>query len=176
MPSPGPLEIIFEDIERAIRAELFYVAVAVTLSLPDICAGLISPQTDPFTNGKKYKAWCDENLAKRFTQLTSDDIYRLRCGVLHQGKFGHPQARFDRAMFVLPDRDRLMATGFMRNVGVEGTLLAIDLVDFCRQIIEAARFWYEKVKDHPNVVMNVPYLVRNRPEGFGGIRGLAVIA
>ena len=39
---PVPIEItaILREIERAIEAKLYYLAIAVSLSVPDICACL----------------------------------------------------------------------------------------------------------------------------------------
>lgn len=63
-PREGPLELMFLEIERALDAGLFYLAVAMSLTLPDICAALESPNGE--ASGPKYKAWFNANLARYF--------------------------------------------------------------------------------------------------------------
>jgi hypothetical protein len=54
------MEMILSDIERALTARLYYVAITTALTLPDICAALESP--DGTTSGPKYKAWYNLHL------------------------------------------------------------------------------------------------------------------
>ncbi len=44
---PPELEAIFREIEKALEAKLYYLAMAVSLSIPDICACLERDQDDP---------------------------------------------------------------------------------------------------------------------------------
>src|SRR6202040_2643279 len=106
-PEPSPLEIIFQDIQKALDAGLHYVAIAVTLSIPDICATLEDEPGKVWSTEKKYVAWCERNLVDRFRFLTATDIWRLRGGVLHQGSlFGHPKSRFHAVLFSIPNPQR----------------------------------------------------------------------
>jgi hypothetical protein len=96
------LNAILREIERALDAKLYYVAIAVALSVPDICACLeCDPDKPIWSTVEKYSRWCDANL--KFKNLDGADLARLRGGVLHQGHFGHPKSKFDRVIFIGPE-------------------------------------------------------------------------
>lgn len=171
----SPLEVIFRDIERALNYHVFYAAIAVTLSIPDICACLSDPPGSVWATSKKYIAWCDENLAGLF-QMNGDDFHRMRGGVLHQGSaFGHRDSRFKAVAFTLPSVDG----GMHNNVGnMNGVVvLNLDAVTFCKDVIEAARRWRERNATNPNVLKNEKHIMRYRANGLDPyFVGLPVIA
>jgi hypothetical protein len=99
-----PLELssILREIEKGLEAKLYYLAIAVALSVPDICACLeCDPDKPIWATQDKYVGWCDANL--KFKNLTGVDFFRIRGGVLHQGHFDHPKSKFDRVMFIGPE-------------------------------------------------------------------------
>ena len=53
-----PLELAFKEIEKAFEVGLFYLAIVVTLSIPDVCARLELPP-DARVREKHYRAWMD---------------------------------------------------------------------------------------------------------------------
>ncbi|EQD56665.1 hypothetical protein B1A_11430, partial [mine drainage metagenome] len=53
------METILQEIERALDAHLYYLAVAMVLTLPDICAALAS--ADGESSGQRYRDWYDAN-------------------------------------------------------------------------------------------------------------------
>ncbi len=166
-PEPSPLEMIFNDIEAALKARLYYIAIAVSLSIPDICAALECDPTDRKAlkrgNKKRYIAWFKANLADQFHTFTAEDCYSLRCGVLHQGAFGDPEAQYDRPVFKLPN-----GSTFHECTSDHGgeSALVMDTVIFCHQLIDGARRWLTKKADDPNVAANLPNVVRFRPRGL----------
>lgn len=83
------MDDILNEIDRALAAGLYYLAIAMALTIPDICAALEAENGE--TNQQKYKAWYESNLAYKYTNITAQDCYSLRCGVLHQGRCGHPK-------------------------------------------------------------------------------------
>src|SRR4029077_3839387 len=96
----SPMETILQEIEKAIDAKLYYLAIVLAVTLPDICAALES--ADGRTRPERYKAWYRANLASKFSFLTEDDCYSLRCGVVHQGQFGFVNSQYDRVAFLMP--------------------------------------------------------------------------
>jgi hypothetical protein len=54
--------------------------------------------------------------------------------------------------------------------------LILDAVTFCKQMIDAARRWFEKNAEDPNVKANSPHLVRTRPEFLPYFTNTPVIA
>lgn len=172
----NPLERILEDIEKALRAEFYYLAIAVSLTVPDICAALECDPAKIWVTEAKYVAWCRTNLEPHYRHFTSEDCYRLRCGVLHQGKFGHPKTPYDNVYFGLPN-----TTGFVNHDGLvewggkKG--LQLDAQMFCQTMIAAVRNWLAKSVENPNIAVNLPHLVSLRPDGLPPfVQGIPVIA
>lgn len=160
------MEAIFEEIRRALQAGCYYVALVTTLSLPDVCAALESG--DGETTSKKYQAWCLK-WVKGLPALTTKDLYALRCGVMHQGRVGHPNMQYDRIIFGLPNAERIV----MHNVGMKNfiapggdRILTLDTITFCNDIIAAAQQWYMAQRDSRNVQTHLPKLVQYRPQGL----------
>jgi hypothetical protein len=178
--TPVELTAILAEIERALEAKLYYLALSVALSLPDICACLeFDPTQNKVGNVKTYSQWCDANMGNRFVNITGADLWYLRCGVVHAANFEHKKNRFDRIMFIGPGtsfdvHDLIMTvnpdTVFggikMGDARVAGQILVMDIVKFCNAIMDASRQWSISRADDPNVQGNLPYLIRYRPNGL----------
>jgi hypothetical protein len=54
----------------------------------------------------------------------------------------------------------------VEDLRLAGKILSVDLVFFCRAIMDAAREWATANAGTSNVQRNLPNLVRYRPEGF----------
>lgn len=169
-PEQEPLGHMFSEINRALDAGLYYLAVAMSLTVPDICASLEAANGQ--TTGAQYKTWFNANLAAQYPFLSDTDCYSLRCGVLHQGRMGHPKSQYARVIFSLP-----VARGHVYHNNILNDVLNLDAPTFCRDVIAAARAWYAKNSTNADVVANVERLVRLRPEGLAPYMvGMPVIA
>jgi hypothetical protein len=152
---PEELTAILSEIEKALAAKLYYLAIAVALSVPDICACLECDHDKPiWATPDKYVAWCDANIGPSFKNLVGVDLFRIRGGVLHQGHFDHPKSIFDRVMFVGPESSIKMHDVIVtvmpgvafggrsaEELKLSGKLLQLDVLKFCNVIIDAARKW-----------------------------------
>jgi hypothetical protein len=69
------MEPILAEIEKALDAGLYYLAVMLAVAIPDICGALESK--DGRSGPVQYKAWYDAHLANRIYDLTADDCYSL---------------------------------------------------------------------------------------------------
>lgn len=153
------METILSEIELAIKAGLYYLAVAMALTLPDICAALESE--DGQTSNKKYKAWYSANLAEKYPRMTDVDCYSLRCGVLHQGRCGHPNSQYGRVIFTIPNAQQ----NFFHN-NILNDALNLDAPQFCADVVQSVRDWFVSSRHLVNVQANLPNLVRFRPFGL----------
>ena len=153
------MDTITDEIERAITAQLYYLGVFFALSLPDVCAALES--ADGTTSGRKYQAWCDAWFLPSYPVLTSQDLYSMRCGMVHQGRLGHPNMQYARVLFTVPN--------VARNVfhcNILNDALNLDATVFCRDMIQAVNQWYAAKQDEPSVVANMPRLIQFYPQGL----------
>ncbi len=177
---PEELAAILNEVERAIEAKLYYLAIAVALSLPDICSCLECDPSKPiWATSEKYITWCKTNLSGQFRNLDGTDLFRIRGGILHQGHFDHPKSKFDRIVFLGPesafkahDVIATIAPGItfsgvtVEELRIVGDVLQLDVLRFCRSIMDGARRWSVAKKSDPFVQENLPNLVRYRPNGL----------
>ena len=159
------IDTILAEIEKALNARLYYLAIVTALTLPSICAALETPGGD--TSGRDrelYVKWFDANLAKTFTFFTGLDFYRLRCGGVHQARFGHDKMQYDRAVFLLPNL-KGGSVQFQDNacIGVPpNQIVAFSAEVFCRDIEAAVRSWFAANKSSKTVQENLEKLVQYR--------------
>lgn len=83
------INIICEDIKKAIDAEAYVSALALALTLPDWCGKAEYPKDN---TSSRYKKWYSEKIGKyesyegyEGAYLSADVVYSLRNHLLHQG-------------------------------------------------------------------------------------------
>jgi hypothetical protein len=162
-----------DQVEAAVNAHLYYLALFACLALPDICAAMES--VDGEATKQRYLDWFDQWLpqyAKNpFVQLTALDCYLFRCSLLHQGSAQHPKSTYDRILFVEPGT----TTNVFHLNSLNGAL-NIDVTNFCRDILAAARTWIKTAESTPNYQQNFPRFMTRYPGGLAPyIVGLPVI-
>jgi hypothetical protein len=154
------MEMILQDIERALQQQFYYLAIAVSLSLPDICAALAEPTgSTAGRNQVAYENWYNANLAAKYPTLTASDCYRLRCGVSHQGRFGHPRMQYSRVLFTIPG-------GITFHNNIINDALNLDAAIFCHDIMDSVRSWLIANKNNKTVQGNISRVVQFRPQGL----------
>lgn len=151
------MDDIFDQIMGTLNAGFPYAAIALALSVPDICANLQTTK-DASTGRQKarYLQWYRTNLATNFPEITEDDFYSLRNGVVHTGTFGSSK-QYARIVFGVANQ--------FGSARVDD-LLIYETKWFCETIVRAAATWYESAKSDANVVSNIGRLVRPRKDGL----------
>ena len=164
------MEIVLNEVEKAIKHEMYYLAVVMALTLPDICSALQSG--NGLSTGEKYKEWYRNYLSQKYPRLTDSDCWHLRCGVVHQGRCGHPNMQYSRVIFSVPNPQNNI---FHNNILNDA--LNLDAVQFCHDIMEAVREWFKQNHTNPTVQLNIPHMVQYRPAGMAPyIVGMPVIS
>lgn len=167
-PRPSPLYPLLNQINQAATGGLHLVAIGMAVALPALCASLA--QEDGRSQGKEYKDWCAANLGPEFGFVSPDDLYSMRCGVLHQGRYGDLQHSVARVIYTLPGMTSFTNCK-MNDAYVYG------VVEFCKNMCEAAYRWYEGCRDDPIVKANSARMMRYYPEGLAPyIVGMPVLA
>ena len=96
------LDIIISDIEKALDAEAYLSALALMMTIPDICAK--AEYGDTLKNHERYIKWFEENIGQYNRTVTREGetempyfsgevAYQLRCSVLHEGHPGVDKTR-----------------------------------------------------------------------------------
>lgn len=154
-----PLELILREIEMALDADLNYLAIAVTLAIPEICVSLECDPGKMWVDEKKYVAWYDANITA--SSLRGIDCWRLRGGVVHHGGFAsHPKSEFRRIIFTLLKQGSVDSNLYER--AGEKPVIDLDVKVFCATMAIAARDWFKRNEDNPNVKANLPHMVQYR--------------
>ncbi len=152
----GMLRKVYE-VRRALDAGAYQAAVALALSLPDICSQVEFPSEDKV--GVRYPQWCnkyidlndakvpikDQDIDFSDNELNEDTIYALRCAVLHSGndevlaqKHGQKNLKITDFKLVTPDRN------FGYRYGQSGTDVTceINVKYICDLICDAVEKYY----------------------------------
>lgn len=82
------IDKLVNDINKALTSEAYFSALALTLSLPDVCGKAEYPNLKV---GERYKKWYDDYLGQYETYegsenpyLSGEVVYSLRNSFLHQ--------------------------------------------------------------------------------------------
>jgi hypothetical protein len=175
---PLQLQTIAWDLDKALKAQLYYPALLVALTLPEVCSGLALPR-GRFVKEADYVGFIDAYTDKKPPTnfgLTGSECYRLRGGVVHRGSFnGHPYFGTDAVIFTIPESNAKMHA-FTIQVG-EKTAFLLDLGTFCAAMREAVSRWHRDHEDDAVVAANMASLITFRASGlspfFSGVPVLA---
>lgn len=171
----NPFAAIFEEIRKANQAGLSHAALALTLTIPDICAALISPKGK--SNGDSYAAWFDDHLVGYKGRLSGKDLYSIRSGILHEARSDRPHMQWERVVF---GTGKGSHGGSIKGVKCNGVLLpdtfVINVARFSEEMITAAETWFLARRENVHVARNSAFVVRYRENimapAFGGINGI----
>ena len=170
---PPQLQSILDDVDRAFGAKLYYPALLVALTLPDICIAL-SFDKEKFVKDKDYAAFIDTYTTPAELGLGGQDCYRLRGGVVHRGNAaGHPFFGKSHVIFTVPETGTQIHA-LSIQVG-EKSAAMFSLALFLQAMIEAVKKWYLIQKDDPQVRANLPNLLSWYPNGLSPFVGGAPI-
>jgi hypothetical protein len=160
-----------DQLEAVRDANLFYVALAGSLMVPDMAAAMDAE--DGRTTASRYAAWFDQHVASRFFGLiTGDDCYGLRCSMLHQGRMAPHKGSYSRVLFVEPG-----TTPNLFHCNVMDDALNIDVRIFVAEIIASARAWLDAVEQTDLYRRNYERTMQRYQQGLAPyIVGVPVIA
>ncbi|MBJ6351117.1 MULTISPECIES: hypothetical protein [unclassified Acinetobacter] len=138
-----------DSIKLSLETKNYFGAIALSLTLPDICASIESDNNE--TNRDKYCAWFEKYLAGSFPRpgnkvlLSAQECYAARCSFLHQG------TNITQHQKILKGIDKAApSVSFMTNTMISGIMrhdqkVIIDINFFCLSMIVGVENW---VKDH----------------------------
>lgn len=156
---------LIEDVERALERECYFAALALALTLPDICGKAEYPTEDK--NWKRYKNWCHEFVSEKIPKddpyvgdmpfMNEDILYSLRCSLLHQGNPNIGEGENDRKHwdnrcnvdhFTLQITDYGSVEGISSNITYRANWeicnreIKLSIREICHRICLAAENYY----------------------------------
>lgn len=150
-----------EDIKKALANGAYLSALALTLTLPDICGQVEYP--DEKYVGKRYIAWFNKYVYEVHfkydgkykdnyagTEFDGDACYSLRCRYLHEGNTNIKNKKFelcitstdDNGIYVSKHGVITQLDGRIREYSIR-----LDVRDLCNKICIAALHYYNANKD-----------------------------
>ncbi len=146
------------DVKSALKAGAYQSALALALTLPDICGQVEYPNENSV--GTRYSQWCEEymNFADAHVgfgtepaKLNGTLCYALRCAFLHSGNDDILSQRAARnsaiTSFELLKPEGLNGNGFAYRVGNQQVATQIDMSYLCDLICEAVEKYYNSHAD-----------------------------
>jgi hypothetical protein len=181
---------LIASIEQSLKTENWYGALAVALTVPDVCSSLES--TDKKSKvGPRYAKWFDTYVGPRYAfsdeylellrrggvdlkalgpaWLTGKDCYALRCSVLHNSS-GDTAAQpaheiLERFMF-RPTMGH--SSRHSKGKGPEGRplpeTLTVGVRPFCEDIVAGACAWLESVGNNASVQGRIAAMLVIHPD------------
>jgi hypothetical protein len=161
------MEMILQDINRALNAGASYAALAASVTLPEVC-GRCELQ-DMLARSKSARG---EVLIKRFAEtylhnwdigLTGADLVNLRNGLSHRAQTtpGHPLKNQPRYIFHTPTPGNVLNQISSRQGGVT-THIVVNLSEFCGDIATAVRRWLSDYANNSTVQKNLSNVIQRR--------------
>jgi hypothetical protein len=135
-----------DSLKLSLETKNWYSALALGLTLPDICSRLESPEV---YSSVRYPGWFDKYVGRYYMRtigpekenyvfLSGKDAYALRCSFLHQGDSNIDQQRskdvLSDFLFVKPPEAGI----FHLNLLDDTLQLQVDLfcIDICNGVLE----------------------------------------
>jgi hypothetical protein len=140
------MEAFFAAIEQAIAGRNWYAALVLSLIMPDICGKAMYGGGV----GERYKKWFDAYLAHNYAHpigaerelhvfMTGEDLYLLRCALLHAGSDvirSDVDDALTRFVFVEPPSSGLI------HLNQSDTVLQLQVDLFAREMLAGCRTWW----------------------------------
>lgn len=174
----SPLALVLADINRCIEAKLYYPALLIALTVPEICAALALDK-NTFVKRPHYAEFIDKYTPLTGSALSGELCYQLRGGLVHRANLaGHDKFPNSHVLFSIPETG-MGIHGFVLKSALKPdheSAMIFDLASFCKTIIDAAYKWYEDHQNDPMVAKNMKNLIRYAPNGIPGfVSGMPVV-
>ena len=163
----SPLDRYLGDILRALEARVFYSALALAVTIPDICGAIEFPNETKM--GKRYRDWFSQPWCGMLhSYLGAADCWAIRCSYLHNGSGefeGNSAAYADLSHIqftVGKDRGVWSSTYMASSVPEAKGAVRIPVESFCHDMATSADAWRNCRSDNPSVIGALAQLLEFR--------------
>ncbi len=148
-------------------AKLYYPALLVALTLPEICVTLAFPGKEIQVKESHYKKWVEDYVPPDNLGIDGLGCYRLRCGVVHRGDAaGHRYFGRKNVVFTIPEsQSQIHGIEFVSGEDTNNAAM-ISLSSFVETMEHAVRRWHASKGLDTNVRKNLVNLLSWRPNGM----------
>lgn len=146
-------------VKKAIQDENWYAALAIALTLPDICGKLQNPSLG---STKRYIGFFNDFLKPKYVHkigalqrehefLNGNDMYALRCSFLHSGTIEISNQRIQEVLnkfvFLAPDK----VNGHIVHMHQLDKTLQLQIDMFCLEVIDGVEIWIKSFKNDEEI-------------------------
>lgn len=142
------MERIISDIRNSLENKCYFAALALTLTLPDICGSAEYPSYKDNVP-KRYIEWAEKYIGKLdegTPYLSGEIIYNIRNKFLHRGepslntkKINDESNKVDCFYFVIGDATKIWSCQACIN---SQRAMVYDITYFCELITNCAELYY----------------------------------
>lgn len=153
---------LINDIQKAMDASAYCIALMGALTLPDICSAMECP--DGLSSAERYENWFNIRVARHYPgELNGKQCYAYWCRMFHPSAARAEERQgAERHAFVVPGSTEIN-TVFRAN-----RVVYLDLGVFCRQVGDAANSWLKAVKWTEPFETNCARILTIHPMGIPG--------
>ncbi|MDD6204273.1 MAG: hypothetical protein PUC05_04715 [Firmicutes bacterium] len=151
------------EIKKALSAELYNCALALSLTLPDVCGKIEFP--NEALPGNRYKKWFSSYATTYFTTkatslpseeiveyawLSAEECWALRCAFLHAGNFDVDHVSLANIRIHAHKRDGENYSHMVRD----SKYVDWDVIKLCKNLCSAAEQYYHSVEDKTPFILD----------------------
>lgn len=166
---------LIQQVRIAIDNRLYFLALYVILTLPDILGALVSK--DGIKSKKRYVWWFNEYVYDQVSSTDGDSLftgevcYQLRCSLIHEGTMNlnnlkekdNPEG-YTRVIFSEPG---LMRVHCMKHSLIDSELvLQLDVDIFCEQVLKGLEEFLLEYGETELFKKNYDSFIRRYPNGI----------
>lgn len=155
-----------EEIRACLGAAIYSPALACTMIVPDACGAVEYPNIRG--NGERYRRWydayCPTFPSKEF-DFGGDAAWSIRNGMMHETRLELKRFGFDRVLFTVPNRIGILIHMNRSRMG-DVRALNIDLVTFCKGVIDGCERWLSDIENDEEKVCRLSGLIQYRANGL----------
>jgi hypothetical protein len=153
------------QIRGTLNYKLYYPALYVCLTIPDICGALESENGK--ATPKKYIKWFNSHLGPKYApSFDGENCWNFRCAMLHQGKSVHRRGTYNRVIFTEPEISGISVHNCIFKVSSSVEVYCLDIKKFCQDMISGCEIWYNKMKDDNTFKKNYENFIKPYPGGI----------
>ena len=144
------------EIRKALEFDLYNCALALSLTLPDVCGKIEYP--NEHSPSVRYKKWYVTYVKPLYTNLAEDasdgtmheviwinenECWSLRCAYLHAGNYDVDKTILQDLKLHAHKRNGENYSHMIRNK----IHLDMDVIDLCEKLCDAAEQYYNNIED-----------------------------
>jgi hypothetical protein len=141
------LQLILDSVRAAVTSENWLAALALTLTLPDICSSIEDPDQKC-----RYSKWWDNNCRASYRDgdgekdcVTGVEVFLLRCAYLHEGSDSSDPKQVQKYEATVDRFNFVLSNDSSSHLKIDGTRVLLDARTFCLDMCLRVEEWEQTV-------------------------------